>query len=243
MKRIFIVILFLSVAAESYSQRRTDFNAAYIFGKLGGFNGTQDMGGTFLAGYNLYNKLSKKEYTVSSTHSVIGLRFSRSGYKMKGYDPYPGKSFFDKYSVSHIESSLTQYMVTVPIGIDFQFKSHPVTTPKSSNSIKITLNNSFMVNSMLKESVSYDNVKKTNMTSYASKYIPGISIEARVEFFLVGLTWQRVAYKIPTDALNIDASTGSPFYELFSKKGKYNDFYVYLGLVINGKKASEEKNK
>jgi hypothetical protein len=159
---------------------------------------------------------------------------------MEGYDPFPNKTFYDKYAVSHIQSSLMQHMVTIPIGIDFQFHHSPVNHPKSSSSIKLMLNNSFLVNSNLKESVTYDNSHKTNVTSYASKYVPGFTVEGKLEFLVVGLTWQKVNYKIPTNKLNIDENTGSPFYELFSNKGKYSDFYVYFGLVV---RLNNEKTK
>lgn len=232
MKRVLIAILFLSIATEGFSQRRTDVYGAYIFGKLGGFDKTQDLGGTVMGGVNWYKKLSKKEFTVSSVNAIMGIRLSRSGYKMEGFDPFPNKAYYDKYGVTHMESSLMQHLITVPIGIDFQFRQHPVNNPKSSHSVKIMLNNSFVVYSILKESVSYDYTKKTNVTSYASKYIPGATVEARIEFFIVGLTWQRVAYKVPATTLNLDESTGSPFYELFSKQGKYDDLYLYAGIVV-----------
>jgi hypothetical protein len=243
MKRVLIAIFFLSVTAECFSQHSSDIYAAYIFGKAGGFNGTQDLGGTFLGGANWYKKLSKKNYTVGSVHAVTGFRLVRSGYKMEGYDPFPNKTFYDKYGVTHIQSSLMQYMVTVPIGIDFQFRNKPVKNPRSSSSIKLMLNNSFMVYGNLKESVTYDEFKKTNVTSYASKYVPGFTVETRLEFLVVGLTWQRVTYKIPVNKLNIDENTGSPFYELFSKNGKYNDFYLYFGLVVPLKNELAQKNK
>lgn len=243
MKRVIIAILFLSAATEGISQRYTDVYAAYIFGKAGGFNGTQDMGGTLLGGINWYQKLTKKTYTVSSVNVVYGLRLSRSGYKMEGYDPFPNKTFYDKYGVSHIQSSLMQHFLTVPVGIDFQFREHPVNKPQSSHSVKIMLTNSLLVLSNLKESVTYDGAKKTNMTSYAGKYVPGISVEARLDFLVAGFTWQRTSYKVPLNKLNIDENTGSPFYEMFSKKGKYDDLYVYAGLVVRLKNKSEEKNK
>ena len=236
MMRILIALLFFTVATESFSQRTSDVYAAYIFGKLGGFDGTQDMVGTGLAGVNWYKKLSKKNYTVSSVQAVTGIRVTRSGYKMTGYSPYPDKAFFDKYGVSHIESSLMQHMVTVPVGFDFRFKPRPVNNPKSSFSVKITLNNSLMVYSKLKESVTYDESRTTNVTSYARKYVPGLTIETRMEIFLLGLTWQQVVYTVPANALNVNENAGSPFYEVFSKKGKYNDLYLYLGLRIPLKK-------
>jgi hypothetical protein len=243
MKQVLIVIFFLSVATESFSQHSSDVYAAYIFGKAGGFNGTQDLGGTFLGGFNWYKKLSKKNYAVSSVHAITGFRLSRSGYKMEGYDPFPDKTFYNKYGVSHIQSSLMQHLLTVPIGIDFQFRNKPVNDPKIFHSVKLMLNNSFLVYSNLKESVSYDYTRKTNVTSYASKYVPGFTIEGRLAFLLVGLTWQRASYKVPANKLNIDQSTGSPFYELFSNNGKYNDFYAYFGLVVPLKNEFQQKNK
>ena len=252
MKRITIAILMLLAGSACSAQKlsdlkasgySSDISAGWIFGSIGKFDGTQDIPGTFWGAMTWYKQVSKKNYTVNSFNLCGGFRISRSGYKMSGYSPYAAPAYYTKYNVTQMESMLMQHFVTIPIGVEWQFHTQPVVRPRGYSSLKLMLNNSVLLFSNLKETVAYTNSRTTNITKYAPKYVPGLTFEAKAEFIIAGVSWQKVNYKMRDTDLNINDELGSPFYEAFSSKGSFKDFYWYLGVAVRLKSEREQRTK
>ncbi len=233
MKRPSLSLAFVLVTSLAWAQLTREIQLAYIPGNHSiRFQGTQDFTGTFLAGMTWSKHLSKKKYAPVAFEIFGGFRGSRSGYKMSAFKPYPVKSYYDQNPVWNIESSLFQYLVGVPVGVELQLRGSPVIAPKNYLAVRMMINNSLLLSSRLNETVDGDFTQSVSIGQYARKYAPAITLELKFLFLTVGTTFQRVTYHLPSNVQKIDDAVGSPFQQAFSHGGKFNDFYTYVGIAF-----------